>query len=386
MTTKQKKILLVSLLAIISVFTLLIFFQIGYKAGLEKNRWRQSPTERRYQEKYFASELRKKGYSEVDIKLILLNFQNWGWELTTDDLPDLNAEKRIGVIKQLAYYPERLDLPEEERGFCSDLVIILRKRPEKNFFGPIVNFDRRIHSEIHNYEKEIIDFALHHEPNYSQWEIAILCLVGNQRVSGASAGAAIYLALLSALHQKPLSRNLAATGEFRQGKIFPVAALRAKITAAFRQGVNCLVLPRQHFLPINSQETDDLFWMFFGEGMNTENYQQEVSDKVKEKIEPHFVENAQDLEEFFFQTPEWKKKWEKQQQEIESWKKARKQQKYSFENEQSKNKDEDRICTCDKCGRKFNFDKEGGSFSQSIVYKPDGKEEKKNLYLCHNCM
>jgi len=83
-------------------------------------------------------------------------------------LPDLNAEKRIGVIKQLAYYPERLDLPEEERGFCSDLVIILRKRPEKNFFGPIVNFDRRIHSEIHNYEKEIIDFALHHEPNYSQ--------------------------------------------------------------------------------------------------------------------------------------------------------------------------------------------------------------------------
>ena len=78
-------------------------------------------------------------------------------------------------------------------------------------------------------------------------------------MSGASAGAAIYLALLSALHQKPLSRNLAATGEFRQGKIFPVAALRAKITAASRQGVNCLVLPRQHFLPINSQETDDLF-------------------------------------------------------------------------------------------------------------------------------
>ena len=44
--------------------------------------------------------------------------------------------------------------------------------------------------------------------------------------------------------------------------------------------------------------------MFFGEGMTTENYQQEVSEKVKEKIETHFVENAQDLEEFFFQTPE----------------------------------------------------------------------------------
>jgi len=64
---------------------------------------------------------------------------------------------------------------------------------------------------------------------------------------------------LSALHQKPLSRNLAAMGEFKQGKIFPVAALRAKITAACRQGVNCLVLPRQHFLSINSQEIDDLF-------------------------------------------------------------------------------------------------------------------------------
>ncbi|CAJ0858672.1 2844_t:CDS:2 [Entrophospora sp. SA101] len=140
-------------------------------------------------------------------------------------MPDLNAEKRIGVIKQLAYYPERFDLPEEERGFCSDLVIILRKRPEKSFF-----------------------------------EIAILCLVGNQGVSGTSAGAATYLALLSALHQKPLSRNLAAMGEFRKGEVFPVAALRAKITAAFRQGVNCLVLPRQHLAPIvESQELDDLF-------------------------------------------------------------------------------------------------------------------------------
>ena len=83
-------------------------------------------------------------------------------------MPDLNAEKRIGVIKQLAYYPERFDLPEEERGFCSDLVIILRKRPEKNFFGSVINFDRRIHPEIRNYEKEIIDFALRHETNYSQ--------------------------------------------------------------------------------------------------------------------------------------------------------------------------------------------------------------------------
>ena len=77
MTNKQKKrILLVSLLAVISIFALLIFFQIGYKTGLKKNKWRHSPTERKYQENYFVNELRKKGYSESDIKIILLNFQD----------------------------------------------------------------------------------------------------------------------------------------------------------------------------------------------------------------------------------------------------------------------------------------------------------------------
>jgi hypothetical protein len=88
--------------------------------------------------------------------------------LTDEDLPDLNAEERIGVIKQLAFCPQKNNLPKEQRGLCSDLVVILRKQPKKNFFGPVINFDRRISSEIRDYERNIIDFVFRHEPDYSQ--------------------------------------------------------------------------------------------------------------------------------------------------------------------------------------------------------------------------
>lgn len=72
-------------------------------------------------------------------------------------------------------------------------------------------------------------------------------IVGGGSVDGPSAGAALFLALYSAVKQVPLCQDLAVSGELSlQGKIKPVGGLTEKLYGARVAGIKRIILPRDN--------------------------------------------------------------------------------------------------------------------------------------------
>ncbi|MGS0765922.1 Lon family ATP-dependent protease [Syntrophomonas curvata] len=72
-------------------------------------------------------------------------------------------------------------------------------------------------------------------------------IIGGGRVDGPSAGAAIYLAILSAVKNKPIRQDIAVTGELSlQGKVKAVGGLHEKIYGARQAGVKILLIPEEN--------------------------------------------------------------------------------------------------------------------------------------------
>lgn len=72
-------------------------------------------------------------------------------------------------------------------------------------------------------------------------------IIGGGKVDGPSAGAAIYLAILSAIKNKPVRQDIAITGELSlQGKVKAIGALHEKIYGARQAGIKTLLIPAEN--------------------------------------------------------------------------------------------------------------------------------------------
>lgn len=81
-------------------------------------------------------------------------------------------------------------------------------------------------------------------------------IIGGAEVDGPSAGAAIFLALYSALLNKPVRQNIAVSGELSiKGEIKPVGAVREKIMGAKIAGIDEVFLPRDNSGEISPEWT-----------------------------------------------------------------------------------------------------------------------------------
>jgi ATP-dependent Lon protease len=79
--------------------------------------------------------------------------------------------------------------------------------------------------------------------NLSNYDIHIN-IIGGGKVDGPSAGAAIYLTILSAVKQLPVWQDVALTGEISiQGRVKPVGAIYEKIYGARQAGIRKLIIP-----------------------------------------------------------------------------------------------------------------------------------------------
>lgn len=83
--------------------------------------------------------------------------------------------------------------------------------------------------------------------------------VGGAKIDGPSAGAAITIAIISAILNKPIRQDIAITGEISiRGKVKPVGGIFEKVYGARRKGIKMVIIPKDNKreVPIGLKDID----------------------------------------------------------------------------------------------------------------------------------
>ncbi len=111
------------------------------------------------------------------------------------------------------------------------------------------------------------------EDFFEQHDIHIHVPAGAIPKDGPSAGVTMLTALVSLLTNRKIHKDLAMTGEITlRGQVLPVGGIKEKVLAAHRAGIKTVIMPKE-----NEKDLVD------------------ITDKVKQDIRFHFVDNMMDV-------------------------------------------------------------------------------------------
>ncbi len=152
----------------------------------------------------------------------------------------LEREPQVGLVNGLAWTSVGGELLEVEASVMEGTGKIM---PTGNLGDVMKESCQAAISFIRSHAKELgVDPTF-----YQNRDIHIHFPEGAVPKDGPSAGIAITTAIVSALTDVPVRRDIAMTGEVTiRGRVLPIGGLREKTMAAFRNGIHTVIIPEDN--------------------------------------------------------------------------------------------------------------------------------------------
>lgn len=159
----------------------------------------------------------------------------------------LEGENTIGVVNGLAYTQTGGDLLKVE-------VAVMDGTGKIELTGSLGDVMKESAKIAHSFVRTVADKYSIDSEFYKNKDIHIHFPEGAIPKDGPSAGVTMVSAIISALGNHPVKRDVAMTGEITlRGKVLPIGGLKEKTLAAYRAGINTVLIPAG-----NVRDLDDI--------------------------------------------------------------------------------------------------------------------------------
>lgn len=202
-------------------------------------------------EREIASLIRKsaKKIAEGDAKSVRITEKNIGDYLgKIKVLPEvLEDTDSVGIVNGLAYTQTGGDLLKVE-------VAVMEGNGKIELTGSLGDVMKESAKIAHSFVRTVTDKYSINPDFYKDKDIHIHFPEGAIPKDGPSAGVTMVTAMVSALSNIPVKRDVAMTGEVTlRGKVLPIGGLKEKTLAAYRAGVKTVLIPEE-----NLRDLDDI--------------------------------------------------------------------------------------------------------------------------------
>ena len=159
----------------------------------------------------------------------------------------LEDENPIGVVNGLAYTQSGGDLLKVE-------VAVMDGNGKIELTGSLGDVMKESAKIAHSFVRSIVNEYGLNADFYKDKDIHIHFPEGAIPKDGPSAGVTMVTAIVSALGNIPVKRDVAMTGEITlRGKVLPIGGLKEKTLAAYRSGIKTVLIPEA-----NLRDLDDI--------------------------------------------------------------------------------------------------------------------------------
>jgi ATP-dependent Lon protease len=200
-------------------------------------------------ERELASLIRKaaKRIAEGEAKSVTVTEKNLvGFLGKVKVIPELPEEQNpIGIVNGLAYTQSGGDLLKVE-------VATMEGTGKIELTGSLGEVMKESAKIAHSYVRTIAKSFGIDEEFYKNKDLHIHFPEGAVPKDGPSAGVIMMSAIVSALGNIPVKRDVAMTGELTlRGKVLPIGGLKEKTLAAYRAGIKTVIIPLENEADIN---------------------------------------------------------------------------------------------------------------------------------------